>query len=383
MEFLSHDNFKQWFDLTCNKQKLSLIKRTKKLNKVYFICASSKRSRKSTKKQKRADKSYGSLKVQNHCPIFMNVTYGQTVVVQGCLGPHSHKTNLSSIIIPQYIKKFIEFRIKLKIPDRIILEQLHSEYPNYLTNSQLIRNLKNKIIPNYVYSANDRISVNLLIKENPENFYFTDIDKPIIIFSPGPKISLKNFKYFSIDSTHKTTFYGFYLTTFLAIDEKNRGIPILHLITECENEEIIKLLYSVLNEQFDMPENFILITDDFAPYSTQCAIFFSNFQHILCRWHVRKNLRQNLQKKSSGNIQKALGLIEIITRTKDRKIYQQCLKDLERSTTDEFYDYFLKYYDARKTKWVPAYNESSVFFNMHIESFHSNLKIRYFGKKEE
>ena len=25
MEFLSHDDFKQWFDLTCNKQKLSLI----------------------------------------------------------------------------------------------------------------------------------------------------------------------------------------------------------------------------------------------------------------------------------------------------------------------------------------------------------------------
>ena len=292
------------------------------------------------------------------------------------------KKNLAPLFLPACVKNFVEVKLKEKVADRSILDILKRKFPGYLINLQTIRNIKAKVMPNYVYSPNDKISLQLIINETPELFFHCDFDTNLFILSPGYKVNVENSSYFCIDSTHQTTFYGFYLTTILVIDDLNRGIPILHMITENENDSTLKILFEILKQEFKMPSNFTLISDDFAAYVGQCNNVFGNiFDHILCRWYVRKNLRLNLRKKSSGDNNKALGLIEIITKTREKAIYYHAKRDLKNATSEEFFDYFMKYYDSRREKWVPAFNSSRIFFNMHIESFHSLLKMHYFGKK--
>ena len=56
-------------------------------------------------------------------------------------------------------KNFFKVKFKEKVTDRTILDILKQKFPGYSINLQTILNIKPKVMPNYVYSQNDKISL--------------------------------------------------------------------------------------------------------------------------------------------------------------------------------------------------------------------------------
>lgn len=245
-----------------------------------------------------------------------------------------------------------------------------------------IYNVKNSRIPNYVYNQNDRISTETFINKYPENFFHVklpekDDNQTILIFRPGKIDQLKLQNVFQLDSTHSTTYYGLYLTTLLGLDNKGHGIPLLQMISSSEKSENLKIFFDIISKELNIPAHHTLITDDYVAYINQWqAIFGKNVQHVLCRWHVEKNIKQRYGTGKSRSV--FLALLYKITRAKNKKTFESLLKEIENLVTDEFWTYFNKNYVNRKEKWCAAFMTSKIWYNLHIESYHKTLKRNYF-----
>ena len=65
-----------------------------------------------------------------------------------------------------------------------------------------------------------------------------------------------------VDATHDTTQYGFKLITLLVPDEFGKGYPVAHLISNRENEDVMKLFFEAVKERVGNLDVNAFISDD-------------------------------------------------------------------------------------------------------------------------
>ena len=109
-----------------------------------------------------------------------------------------------------------------------------------------------------------------------------------------------------MDSTHKTTFYGFYLTTLGLIDKNKTFTPIAWLISSDEKKCSIEKFLSSVFEATKMPTELALVTDDTPIYiDVFKKLCTGSVTHILYSgiWkRTSKSIPANIQVKISQNL---------------------------------------------------------------------------------
>ena len=69
-----------------------------------------------------------------------------------------------------------------------------------------------------------------------------------------------------MDSTHSTTSYDFLLNTLLVVDDLNMGVPVAHLISNCENSVFLKKFFQIIKLDCGEIKSNTFMSDDFPAY---------------------------------------------------------------------------------------------------------------------
>lgn len=94
-----------------------------------------------------------------------------------------------------------------------------------------------------------------------------------------------------LDSTHGTNQYGFYLTTLLVHDKNHKALPVAIFFSKRIAAETFEPLFDAIKLKLSYFETAVLMTDDTTTFlNAWNKTFQSNPRHLLCSWHVMKNL---------------------------------------------------------------------------------------------
>ena len=385
---MSDDEFNSWLTNLCQANKLSFVKRTSDKTRIYFNCSHSALKIKRTICSKKAPVSYGSKKGNKCCPTYLVKTKTQFgIKVTGFYGIHSHGTELTFTFLPSFIRRYIKTLLSQKHTHQIILQKTKERFPKYYITSKQIYNIAYSHLQNFLYDKNDITSSGIFIQKNQEHFLMTKFptqsdNETVLIFTPGIEEEIEGSSIYQLDSTHCTTQYGFYLTTLLTLDSRNHGIPILQMISSNEKQNTIHKFLSIAKEKLNIPKQHTVITDDYTVYCSEWEkIFFEHdFEHILCRWHVKKNLKKSFNRLMQSEKNQISKLILSLLKTRSVDLYNSTVREIQRNCSNEEYlRYIHETYLKRKEKWCPAFIKAKIYFNLHIESYHRILKKDYFG----
>ena len=344
----------------------------------------------------RASKASKSLKTNKVCPSFLkvsiNMTYS-TVNVVGYIDYHSHKLKLQTI--PKSYQEKIRQMLKSGIKEQVVLRLCQRDFKKFKISKKDIFNIKYKFgINQFVHSRNDLESTKLMINMKPGNFPLaylpnTDSNDMMLVYVPdesrnlqfGPKTC------FCIDSTHKTTFYGFLLTTLAFIDQDKTFVPIAWLISGNEKSETIEKFFLSIKDLIKIPRDSALMTDDSPIYSKLFDQVFSKSKHLLCIWHLKKNFKSHCIKYlGKQQLGKALWYFEEIFNEDRPSVFGEKIKLFKKyclERNEKMWTYFNSQFMKRKEKWA-LFNLDGVHVrtNMALESFHRILKYEYFKNKQ-
>lgn len=198
-----------------------------------------------------------------------------------------------------------------------------------------------------------------------------------------------------VDETHGTNVYKYKLLTCLIVDNNRRGWPVAHLITSRSDAPTLAFFFQSLEERVGSDIIRTVITDDDQALINAMNIGFSNKpRHLLCKWHILKNLKENLRTKvfkDSMLVDSMYLEIRVLIDTKDIEEFKRLsygfVKKYENNPkTSGFITYFLRHYliTDRCMKWAMCFRNfphSGINTTGHIESFHNRLKKCYLKRK--
>ena len=87
-----------------------------------------------------------------------------------------------------------------------------------------------------------------------------------------------------LDSTHKTTQYGYSLFTLMVQDNHGQGVPLSYFISNDEDAESLRLWLEKVKNIAPHFDTFMTDNDD--AEIAAVASFFPESRHLLCWWHV-------------------------------------------------------------------------------------------------
>ena len=162
-----------------------------------------------------------------------------------------------------------------------------------------------------------------------------------------------------------------------------QGSPIAHMISSDEKSNTIKKFYNFVKLKFPclISKIITLVSDDYIAYYNQfLKIFGEPFAHILCPWHVRKNLKKRFNIKPNTDY-KYLILNKLLLSPNEQE-YKKNLQVVKEAFNSDDFDFLVKNYISRKEKIILAFQKNPIGYNLHIEAFHGILKTKYLGKKK-
>ena len=96
-------------------------------------------------------------------------------------------------------------------------------------------------------------------------------------------------KILCVDGTHGTNQYAFNLITVLVPDEFGKGYPVAHLISNRQDESVMKFFFEAIkNVVGDISINALMTDDDNTGWNAVKSVFGSLIRHLLCRWHIHR-----------------------------------------------------------------------------------------------
>uniref|UniRef100_A0A8D8TQR4 MULE transposase domain-containing protein n=1 Tax=Cacopsylla melanoneura TaxID=428564 RepID=A0A8D8TQR4_9HEMI len=134
----------------------------------------------------------------------------------------------------------------------------------------------------------------------------------------------------------------------------------------------------------------VITDDDPALVNSMTEGFDSDFRHILCKWHILKNWKENLRHKVPKEfvptmLEELKEIMNAVELDKFDHLFKGFFKKYEDNCrTSSFMKYFHQHYMPRCTKWAMCHRNfphASVNTTGHIESFHSRLKRFYLKRK--
>jgi len=185
-----------------------------------------------------------------------------------------------------------------------------------------------------------------------------------------------------MDSTHGTNPNNIKLTTVMVVDENCEGLPVAFLFSVSESEATFCQFFRAIKARIPSLSPKSFMTDD-APafYSAWRKVFFGQPQKLLCTWHVKMNLFQNLSK--IGNIEKkkeVQGKVCSLVEESDRGAFDRLLDQTVREfrldpETRSYAEYFYNYYCLCPTQWAQCHRvDVRCNTNMALERWHRELR---------
>ena len=179
----------------------------------------------------------------------------------------------------------------------------------------------------------------------------------------------------------------------MVIDENRRGWPVARLITSRSDAATLQFFFQTLKARTTIDMSNVITDDDAALINAMDAGFSTKMRHILCKWHVLKNFKENLHKKVPNSmVEQMMAELRVIVNAKEESTFLKLcegfvLKYEENRNTARFVKYFKQYYlnsEERMRKWAMCYRNfphGQVNTTGHIESFHNRLKKNYLKRK--
>ncbi|KAI5754976.1 hypothetical protein M8J77_013096 [Diaphorina citri] len=199
-----------------------------------------------------------------------------------------------------------------------------------------------------------------------------------------------------VDETHCTNQYDYQLLNVLIVDNNRNGWPVAHLITSKSDEHSLKHFFSALKGKCpDLNVNCVITDDDPSLINAMNAGFSvnadtqMNLRHLLCKWHLLRSFRKNLNEKAPRNlVDEMFVALKIIVNTRNSNTFDDLVKAFLSKygeNASKFIDYFQRYLlDGRIQKWAMCHRNfphQAVDTTGHVESFHRRLKNDYMLRK--
>ena len=242
----------------------------------------------------------------------------------------------------------------------------------------------------YTYHPNDYLSVSVWIQNLTYDGHVVDFHSDGKNFRLGIMTDLGRFaaksfpRVVCLDSTHKTTQYGYSLYSLIAQNDFGNGIPVSFLITSGESAACIRPWLSALKDQ-GIQFGCVMTDNDDAEIDVVKSVFPES-THLLCWWHVLKNWKTNMRSKLEAPKHDTVfsKLKNLLMKSVD---FDSDFGTVCELSNGDFSDYLKREWLPKKEKWayqfrigVKMYKTTNT--NMLIESFHNILKTQFLNGKK-
>ncbi|KAK3931136.1 Zinc finger protein 875 [Frankliniella fusca] len=377
----------------------------------------------------------GRIKVGHYCISKMAVRVDDTQAVHVEYYPtHNHKCSKQDLVhhpLPEHMSRYIEEKLAENTPATVVYELAREKFlprnspfvvdckASILTKKRVLERGRRRRMARRLHKDDAKavylLATQLIDSEDPSVLIFkpygSDVvcgpkeindlpkSKDLFMFGFQTKKQLEIFKLHSgkiviLDETHGTNQYKYQLLNVMVVDENRRGWPVAHLITSRSDADTFHFFFQELKSRLgdEGSINCVITDDDPSLINGVNSGFSANLRHILCKWHVFKNFKDNIRQKAPKHLfDQILSEVKAILNAESESLYSELVSGFKRkyennSDGAEFLKYFKKYYlkKGRPEKWAMAFRNfphSEVNTTGHIESFHNRLKKVYLKRK--
>lgn len=375
----------------------------------------------------------GCVKVGHYCISKMTVRVDETKAVHVEYYPtHNHKCSKEDFIhhpLPEYMSRYIDEKIAENVPATVVYELAREKFlpknspdvvnckASILTKKRVLERGRRRRMARRLHKDDAKavylLATQLMDKEEesvlvykprgssvvcgPKEINDLPDSEELFMFGFQTKEQLELFKRHCnkvviLDETHGTNQYKFQLLTVMVVDENRRGWPVAHLITSKSDADTLQFFFQELKSRLgdEVSINCVITDDDPALINGMNQGFSASLKHILCKWHVFKNFKDNIRKKAPNNLfEEILTEVKAILNAESESLFFRLLSGFQakyenKPECSELWKYFQKYYLKRPEKWAMAFRNfphSEVNTTGHIESFHNRLKKVFLKRK--
>ncbi|KAF8769946.1 hypothetical protein HNY73_017532 [Argiope bruennichi] len=322
-----------------------------------------------------------------------------------------HEMEVGRLRLTEEERTDIAANLHLGIPMTKILDETRRNFSPKnrlsLTTRKDLCNIKSgfKIQEETVMHQDDTTSIDILVKKLKN-----DEKNPVLIYKPVgeilqdyPSVRQNDFLFglmndaqeklleiygsacIMIDSTHGTNQYGFELTTVMVHDENHEGLPVAVFFSSRTASDILLPFFDSIKKRIPNLTTKVLMSDDTNSFLNAWeSIFNSKPLHLLCIWHVNRNINRNINSKvktcNRENIKKQMN--DIVTELDTTTFNSLIEKFVEKFKEEEssFVQYFETTYKKRPEKWAYCYRKGlGINTNMKLERWHRQIKYEESG----
>ncbi|XP_050299822.1 uncharacterized protein LOC126738496 isoform X2 [Anthonomus grandis grandis] len=420
LEFNTIQEFELWKMDIEKYTKSSYVKehgtyKSKSFTRTTFVCHRSG-CYKSKGKGERHLKLQGTNKINAFCTAAIKLTETQDKCKIEFLETHlGHEHDLGNLFLSKLDKETIAAKLAAKIPMTAILDEVRDSVASedlerlHLLTRKDLYNIEQQynLSSTAVRHKSDAVSVQAWVNEVKENgcvllykpqgeiidlYDLKENDFMLVIMNEGQNQMLRKYGQdcICIDSTHGLNAYGFELHTLLVLNEIREGFPCCFCITNRSDVEAMKIFFSAIRKKIDFAIQPRVFMSDMADsyYNAWIQVMEAATFRLYCTWHVDRAWRKNLSKINSKEKRDIIyKQLRTLMQETDEKAFDAMLASfLELLLTDpetqEFYEYFLKYYTNISKCWAYCHRmKSGLNTNMHIERMHRTIKYIYLNGK--
>ncbi|KAE8737484.1 hypothetical protein FOCC_FOCC017052 [Frankliniella occidentalis] len=362
----------------------------------YFYCQRDGSAKLHSKRITSRCNKKGRIKVGHICIAKMTVRVESKAVHLEYYPTHSHACKREDIYhhpLPDAMSRFIDEKLAKKIPATVVYELTKDRFlPKnvpHIHDTKASILTKNSIL---IYKPYKR----KLVHGPPEIDKLPNSDE-LFMFAfqteRQPDLMKRHCsKILVVDETHGTNQYKYQLLTVIVIDDDRRGWPVAHLITSKSDHHTLQYLFKALKSRIgeEVSVNCVITDDDPALINAMSLGFAVPLTHLLCKWHVIKNLKDNLRSKAPSELfEPIFSEIKVIMNAEEENMFLKLKagfinKYSNNPAASVYMAYLKKHYWKKEKKWAMCYRNfphAGVNTTGHIESFHSRLKRTYLKRK--
>uniref|UniRef100_A0A1Y1N7T3 C2H2-type domain-containing protein n=2 Tax=Photinus pyralis TaxID=7054 RepID=A0A1Y1N7T3_PHOPY len=360
--------------------------------------------------RQRATKGKGPNGINCNCPariITKQMADGSITV--HFFGTHvGHTQDVGRLRLSHAERATIAAKLCQGIPPQQILKDIGDEFnPSKRISYTTLRDIHNikhsfNVSSDIIFDKDDAESVDVLI--NQLNPLIEDSDEnPILAYKPygveDLEIGTNNFflifmnqaqrellniygnDILMIDSTHGTNPYKIQLTTLMVVDRRFEGFPVAFLWSITQTKKMFEHFFTAIKKIVpDIKPRYFMSVDTNTFYNAFVSVYGHIPSKLLCDWHTKKKLFENLTKISSAekkeetkaSLKSIINEVDVVTfETTLPTFTENLIKDPE---TEKYGTYFSKYAN-RPEQWALCFKkEFHRNTNLALENWHQELK---------